>query len=92
MIDGWNPPNIRGNYPLGGELIGPAWSSAWMLLADGEWHVGKKISEVMCHRGRIVERTAFNLLRAARRAGILEVRRPTHRHGGNAPAEYRIAR
>lgn len=90
MIDPFAAPNFKGNYPLAGELIGPAWRDAWRTMADGQWHAAPEIIDAMCYRQRIVKITAVNLLRSARRAGVLEVRRPVNSNGGNAPAQYRI--
>jgi hypothetical protein len=91
LIDKDAPDFGRGKYPSGGELIGPAWVRGWSLLCDGEWHQSGELAGAMCWKGRIANVTAMNLIRAARRAGVLDVRRPKAKHGGNAQAEYRIA-
>lgn len=86
-------PNFTGSYPLGGELIGPAWRTAWGLLSrdSSEWVEADRLVLAMCADG-IADKTARGLLNGARRAGLLDVRyrvtgRPTRRR-----AEYRIDR
>lgn len=85
-----NPPNFEREYPLAGAQIGPAWRAAWALLSDGEWHSKIEIEPVMCEAGPVVPVTALNLLRQARRAGLLEVRRTTRPDRGCGPSDYRI--
>lgn len=86
-----DPPNFAGNYPLAGERIGPAWRAAWDVLSDGSWRSKLQIVPVMCKAGPVVPITALNLLRAARRAGVLEVRRTVRADdGGEGAADYRI--
>lgn len=86
------PPNFAGCYPLGGAQIGPAWRAAWALLLDGEWHSRTEIEPVMCAAGPVASVTALNLLRAARRRGLLETRRTVRPDRGCGPSDYRIAR
>jgi hypothetical protein len=83
-------PNFRGNFPLDGAQIGPAWRAAWALLSDGQWHSKLEIEPVMCEAGPIVPITALNLLRLARKAGVLETRRTVRPDRGCGPSDYRI--
>ena len=85
-------PNFAGRYPLDGLQVGPAWRAAWKLLSDGKWHSKLEIEPVMCAAGPIVKITAANLLRSARRCGVLETRRTTRGDGGCGPSDYRIKR
>lgn len=84
------PPNFEREYPLAGARIGPAWRAAWELLQDGEWHGKIEIESAMCEAGPVASITAMNLLRQARRAGLLETRRTTRPDGGCGPSDYRI--
>ena len=82
-------PNIRGNYPLGGERIGPAWRALWAQLSETDWTDGTEVSrEVALADGLAVE-TVINLLRTARREGLLEVRMKSV-SGGRQRGEYRV--
>jgi hypothetical protein len=83
-------PNFSGSYPLDGAQLGPAWRAAWALLSDGQWHSKIEIEPVMCEAGPIVPITALNLLRQARRAGVLETRRTVRPDRGCGPSDYRI--
>ena len=78
-------PNFSGEYPSAGELIGPAWRAAWNALRHGYWLLSTDLVQIMCDASPIVGKTALNLLSAARRAGVLEVRHAGH----GRPAHYR---
>lgn len=91
-------PNFgKTEYPGNGERIGPAWRAAWATLSDGAWHGRDELIEVMqrmahFHSGAgIVEITALNILRRARRNGILKTRSNYRPDGGRAASDYRIA-
>jgi SAM-dependent MidA family methyltransferase len=73
-------PNFMGDYPMAGELIGPAWQAMWDALGDGRELTTRQLCEIGCGAG-IVEGTAKHLLRAARRAGKLRVVYPDPRPG-----------
>jgi hypothetical protein len=66
-------PNFVGSYPGSGERIGPAWSAAWDALCQHQVLTGDQLSEIMCQAVDIKDKTAKNLLRKARSAGLLEV-------------------
>jgi hypothetical protein len=85
-------PNIAGNYPLGGEKIGPAWRAAWHFLATTHprWMPKRDITAVMVRTG-IVEDTAESLLQQASRRRVLEVRYRKTDNRGQTRAQYRIA-
>lgn len=84
-------PNFSGNYPLGGERIGPAWRDMWRVLAGAQWVRSTAVTDApSVTRHGLDPRTVSNLLRAARTAGVLEVR---YRRGGKPSrrrAEYRV--
>jgi len=61
-------------YPGLGQQIGPGWRAAWALLRDGDEHRVSDLAAVMTKAGAIQDRTARNLLRQARREGILTQR------------------
>jgi len=62
----------RSGYPSRGELIGPAWQAMWDDLAEDRWTFADVAISGGCAAG-VQPKTALNLLRSARRAGILEV-------------------
>lgn len=94
-IDPDCPPNFTGSYPLGGELIGPAWRIAWAALASARrrgaagWVLGDELTAAMRHTG-VVDKTARGLLGNARRAGLLEVRYRVCGRPARRRAEYRV--
>jgi hypothetical protein len=61
-------------YPNLGQQIGPAWRAAWLVLSDGDEHTVTELTAAMMPAGGIMDRTARNLLRQARREGILTQR------------------
>lgn len=86
MTDG-TAPNFGGNYPMGGERLAPAWQAAWDTLGNGRYHAVEDLIDVMAiGTTPLTERTRMNLLHAARRAGLLEVR---YRKGGE-PVRRRV--
>ncbi len=64
-------PNIKGDYPLLGERIGPAWCRAWDAMSDGGWVRGLDLAESV--RGDLRAKTVIGLFRQAVLAGLLEV-------------------
>lgn len=95
MAEMTEAPSIRGNYPLAGERIGPAWRRTWSALADGEWHKGNDVARAV--REDLHPETIMTLLRQAVRAGLLEgEKRKGARIGGTSkvhsyPVWYRRA-
>ena len=82
-----------GTYPGGGERIGVAWRAAWAILRDGFEHSADELSEAMRAAVEIQDKTARNLLRQARAAGVLKVRHEPRRFGERfSRSQYRIAR
>lgn len=67
-------PNFNGSYPLAGEKIGPAWRLLWERLSATEWISGNNLVHPVAGWTGLQVETLKNLLRAARSAGILEVR------------------
>lgn len=65
------PDFNESTYPNQGAQIGPAWRAAWRVLRDGREHTVTELAAEMCQAGGIQDRTARNLLRQARREGIL---------------------
>lgn len=74
-------PNFSGDYPGEGQRIGPAWRAAWDALRDGAEHPAEDLVTIMRGAADIQDRTARNLLRQARAAGVLRVRYETRRPG-----------
>lgn len=94
LPDPGNPPNFTATYPLGGEKIGPAWRAAWRALCDEprSWHPVGDLVTAMRDAAQIIDPTARNLLRSARKAGLLEVVYADPQPGSPHPrARYRIA-
>lgn len=67
-------PNISGNYPNGGEKIGPAWADTWRALGR-EWARGSEIAESIAERHSLSPKTIMNLLGQAAKAGLIESER-----------------
>lgn len=89
MIATTPAPNFVGTFPGAGERIGPAWQVAWNILSHGEWVTSGELAVAMRDKARIEECTAKSLLRGARKAGILAVKRRII--DGKRRAVYRIA-
>ena len=86
-----SPPDFgKTGYPSGGARIGTAWLAAWRVLCDGQWHNRAELTPVMMEAGDVVSVTTENLLRSARRFGILETRRTKRADGGCGYSDYRI--
>lgn len=81
-------PNIRGNYPLAGERVGPAWRACWSLLSRTTWTDGTTLAGEVGPPNGLAPETVVNLLRQARQAGLLEVRMV--RVGSRQRGEYRV--
>jgi hypothetical protein len=64
-------PDFAPGYPSKGGLIGPAWQDMWDSMRDGRWKTTTQLAELV---PSIQRKTVLNLLRAARKAGKLEVR------------------
>lgn len=67
-------PDFNGTYPSSGELIGPAWQTAWEELDPTEWTLGDDVAAIMCENIGIKHKTAKELLRKAAYVGILATR------------------
>lgn len=76
-------------YPSGGDLIGPAWQSAWEALHYNPEMTGDELALVMQNSASIKHKTAKNLLGQARKAGIITARR--RKVGGKRSPVYRLA-
>lgn len=94
-MDRDNPPNFNGEYPLAGKQIGPAWRVAWAALVDsgGIYVDSHTLVTAMTDTAEMEWKTAQNLLRGARLAGLLEVRYASTKINGKTRkrATYRIA-
>lgn len=66
-------PDFNDSYPSSGAKIGPAWQAAWDALADGRELTSVDLVAVMVAAAEIAEKTAYNLLSAARRSGRLRL-------------------
>lgn len=75
---------------MGGTLIGPAWQAAWDALADGEWHPLPTLVDQMQRASTVAEKTAQNLMRAARQAGLVEVRYVERSDSRYRAVQYRL--
>lgn len=79
-------PNFNGNYPLGGERIGPAWRTMWAALRrSGDWAVGTDLVHLV---PEVNPKTARGLLWRAERRGFLDKRYVNDRN--RRSAAYRI--
>lgn len=90
-------PNFKGNYPLGGERIGPLWREMWEALADGAWRSGGTLAGTCAPRHGLDAKTARGILRQAAKAGVLEqeyrARAGSKRAGpGTSEAWFRLAK
>lgn len=85
-------PSISGNYPLAGEKIGPAWRAAWSQLSQKTWADAASLAGELAAQHGLSQKTLANLLREARKAGLLEVRYAAARRAGETHkrAEYRV--
>jgi GTP-sensing pleiotropic transcriptional regulator CodY len=86
-------PNFKGNYPLGGERIGPAWRVMWKMLNVRDWVSGVDLARTLADRVGLDSKTVANLLRRAADAGLLN-RKPIRmkRPGGmRRVVHYRVA-
>lgn len=81
-------PNFSGNYPLGGERLGPAWRDTWRLLTPGQWASGHALAEMVSRNVDISPITVRNLLRKAVQVGVLEQKIITKNSRG--VAHYRV--
>jgi hypothetical protein len=83
-------PDFAGTYPSSGELIGPAWQAAWDALCKEGWIPGDELAQIMCACVNIELKTAKNLLRQARKVGVLSAKR----EGASrySTPDYRIAK
>lgn len=68
------PDFDQSGYPGQGEIIGPAWQTAWDLLADGQEMTARELCPLMCLTSGAKSITARNLLTSARAAGLLRAR------------------
>jgi GTP-sensing pleiotropic transcriptional regulator CodY len=83
------PKNISGAYPLAGERVGPAWRDIWAELDKG-WTDGPTLAARVAQAHGLERKTVDNLLRAGRKAGVLESR--VEGRPGLQRAQYRVTR
>jgi len=81
--------NFSGQYPLKGEKIGPAWRRLWLMLDPHRWEDGGDLCARVALAEGIDPKTAANLLRAARKVGVVEVRYRKKKPGNQMHAFYR---
>jgi hypothetical protein len=67
-----NAPDFTEGYPSKGKRIGPAWQHIWDMLGARPW-AGPGLVAATADRFGLERTTVANLLRSARRAGVLEV-------------------
>ena len=70
-------PDITPGYPSTGERIGPTWRDVWTALRRTwpDWRTSIEVADLpSVARHGLDPKTIGNLLAAARRAGLLEVR------------------
>lgn len=66
-------PNIRGNYPGGGERLGPAWQTAWDTIGPSRRYTpGSEVAEHTAAGSGVSVKTVKMLLWKAVRAKRLE--------------------
>lgn len=81
-------PDFNLGYPSKGGRIGPAWSAAWALLADGEWRTSREIvGEMIRLPDALQPKTAGALLRKAADVNLIE-----RRHGSERGARVSYRR
>ena len=80
---------FRGNYPLGGERIGPGWRAIWRALPERGWIEAAPFAVHLAEQTGLSPDTVANLLRQAGGAGILEKRYRDAR--SRRRAFYRVA-
>lgn len=56
-------------YPSSAKIMGPAWQTAWEVLADGDWHSGQDLVDAMVAAHPVQDRSARNLLTLASGGG-----------------------
>lgn len=86
-------PDIGPGYPSKGELIGPAWATAWRELLDrhGRWVPADQVVAAVLASHPVADRTMRNLLRKASQVDLVQVR---YRRTGSplrARCEYRVS-
>lgn len=72
-------PNFSGNYPNGGQRIGPLWRELWEHLGERGWISGSHLAEIFAPRHGVAVGTVKTILWAAVKAGHLE---QGYRHDG----------
>ena len=89
-------PNFKGNYPLGGDRIGPAWLDLWEMLDTERYQCGWYLADQVADRNNILARTAHALLSSAASAEILDQVRidctSGHFQHRRKPIGYRVRR
>jgi len=65
-------PQIKGNYPLAGKRIGPAWRRIWRELGDGEVHAGRALAGWLAPLTDVAVVTIEEMLRQAASRGLIE--------------------
>jgi hypothetical protein len=82
-------PNIRGNFPLAGKKLAPAWRALWKALDENEWIEGARLATEVSAEYGVARSTVMHLLREARAAELLDVREAP-RPGRRPTGEYRV--
>lgn len=92
FMDRNKPPDFTPGYPSKGERISLAWATAWARLVDADngWVSGKWLASAMAEAAGVQDKTARNLLDAARRAGHLQRRTAATGSSTRKYTQYRI--
>lgn len=61
-------------YPTQGERIGPAWEAGWSIIDPERWTLEDDVVKEMV-RHQIAPKTALNIIRQARMAGVVGTKR-----------------
>lgn len=81
-------PQIRGNYPLAGDRIGPAWRRIWRELGDGQPRLAADFARDIAPVVGLAPNTVVNLLRQAAQEGLL-IKSTVKSERGRSLARYR---
>lgn len=68
-------PDIKKNFPSGGERLGPGWNQLWAGLGKQSGRRFVAVTEIAAYYGPktgLAETTIGNLLRQAANAGLIE--------------------
>jgi hypothetical protein len=82
-------PNFSGNYPLGGERLGPGWRAMWRALPEDGWVECAPFAHLLAGQTGLDPKTIAGLLWKAEKAGILT--KSVVGPGNRRRAYYRVA-